>query len=215
MSLQGKNRAVYSYNNADRRGSNFMYKNFDKANCYNSDFRNAIFDGASLRATKIKYCNMSHSHFCGTEFIGTNIRGTRFNNSVFVNAIFLGVKADGADFKGCSFFHCIFDGGLSKAKNFDIDMENNIVLSKPDSMEIPSKIISCAEEIIKNSSVRNSVIQMKKGKINKPTLMMLLYDFTEDELLRYLKSAVEVSPRNCTVSHLRRNLIKIREADTI
>lgn len=52
MSLQGKNRAVYSYKNDDKSGSNFMYKNFDKADCYHTSFRNTIFDGASLRATK-------------------------------------------------------------------------------------------------------------------------------------------------------------------
>lgn len=78
MSLQGRNRAIYSYNNANRRYSNFMYNNIDKANCYKSDFRNTIFDGTSLRATKIY--------------------------SIFENVIFIAVNADGAKFKGGTFF---------------------------------------------------------------------------------------------------------------
>ena len=58
MSLQGKNRAVYSYNNLDRSGSNFMYKNFDKANCYHTNFRQTVFDGASLRAVSYTHLTL-------------------------------------------------------------------------------------------------------------------------------------------------------------
>ena len=38
MSLEGKNRKVFSYNNEDRRGSNFMYKDFEKCNSYHTNF---------------------------------------------------------------------------------------------------------------------------------------------------------------------------------
>ena len=50
MSLKGKNRAIYSYNNEQRVGSNFMYKDFEKSHSYRSNFQNAKFDYASLRA---------------------------------------------------------------------------------------------------------------------------------------------------------------------
>lgn len=214
MSLQGKNRAVYSYNNLDRSGSNFMYKNFDKANCYHTNFRQTVFDGASLRATKFKYCNMSESHFSGTEFIGTNLRGTRFNNSVFENAIFQAVTADKTDFKECNFYHCIFDSIPGKAKNLDVDMENNIIMSRSD-INISDAVMECVEDIIRDAGIRNTVIQLKNGGVNRISLLMLLYDFSEEELVRYLRRAVEDSPRNCTVSRLKKSLIKLKEADNM
>ncbi len=212
MSLQGKNRAIYSYNNADCSGKNFMYKNFDKANCYHSNFRNTVFDGASLRATKFKYCNMSESHFYGTEFIGTNIRGSCLKNAVFKNAIITGVTADKADFSGCKFYHCILDGSVLKGRNLKFNPEDNIVLSN-NSIFVPDSVLKCVEQIIQQNSTRNSVIQLKKGRVNRITLMMLLYDFSEDDLVKYLAKAVYESPRNCTVSRLKNALIKLKEAD--
>lgn len=48
MSLQGKNRKVFSYINKDCSGKEFSYQNFDKANCYHTSFKDAILNGASL-----------------------------------------------------------------------------------------------------------------------------------------------------------------------
>lgn len=114
---------------------------------------------------------MRDCHFAGTEFIGTNIRGTRFCNSIFENAIFQCVNADKVDFNGCKFYHYIFDGALGKAKNLEIDLEGNIIVSKND-IEIPDTVMKCAEDIIKNVGVRNTVIQMKNSRINRISLKM-------------------------------------------
>ena len=69
MSLKGKNRAIYSYNNEQRVGSNFMYKDFEKSHSYNSNFQNAKFDCASLRAAHMKFCNFDGASFKETEFV--------------------------------------------------------------------------------------------------------------------------------------------------
>ena len=71
------------------------------------------------------------------------------------------------------------------------------------------------EDIIKECPARNSVIQLKRGKINRITLLMLLYDFSEEELVSYLPKAVYEAPSNCTISRLKKSLIKAKEADNI
>lgn len=85
MSLKGKNRAIFSYSNIARNGSNFMYKDFEKTKSYRSNFKNAIFDYASLRAAHLKFCNFDEASFVETEFIGTNLRdfGGRFLENGF------------------------------------------------------------------------------------------------------------------------------------
>ena len=73
MSLKGKNRAIYSYNNEQHAGSNFMYKDFEKSHSYRSNFQNTKFDYASLRAAHMKFCNFDGAGFKETEFVGTNL----------------------------------------------------------------------------------------------------------------------------------------------
>jgi uncharacterized protein YjbI with pentapeptide repeats len=40
--------------------------NFEKADCYRTDFRNSIFEGLNMRAAKFKHC----------DFTGANLRNT-------------------------------------------------------------------------------------------------------------------------------------------
>lgn len=58
-----------------------MYKDFEKPHSYNTNFQNARFDYASLRAAYMKFCNLDSSSFKETEFIGTNLRGSTFSGS--------------------------------------------------------------------------------------------------------------------------------------
>lgn len=88
MSLVGKNRAVFSYNNVTKQNSNFMYKDFEKTKSYHTNFENAHFAGTSLRAAHMKYCNFTNCVFTGTEFIGTNLRGSKFICAKFIDCIF-------------------------------------------------------------------------------------------------------------------------------
>ena len=57
VSLKGKNRAIFSYNNVERNESNFVYKDFEKTRSYHSSFVGAKFTGISFRAAHMKYCN--------------------------------------------------------------------------------------------------------------------------------------------------------------
>lgn len=51
MSLKGKNRAFFSYNNYERVGSQFIFKDFEKTKSYHTNFSTSSFKGVSFRAT--------------------------------------------------------------------------------------------------------------------------------------------------------------------
>lgn len=215
VSLKGRNRAFYSYKNKDCSFNNYSYKNFDKADCYRTNFRGAIFDGASFRATKVKFCNMSEAHFDGTEFIRTNLRGTKFYNAIFTNVIINSVTTDKTCFVGAHFHHCIIVANLNKMAGINIDENDNIIMSQHKSVDISARLIKCAQDIIASSEVRNSVIANKGKQVNKITLLMLLYDFSEEELIQYLPKVIAESPKDCTVSYLRKQLKKIINSSNV
>lgn len=58
MSLKGKNRAIFSYNNVDRNESNFVYKDFEKTRSYHSSFVGAKFTGIYTDEELIRYLPM-------------------------------------------------------------------------------------------------------------------------------------------------------------
>ena len=94
VSLKGKNRAIFSYNNVDRNESNFMYKDFEKTRSYHSSFVGAKFTGTSFRAAHMKYCNFSTYVFQDSDFVGTNLRGSVFSGAYFKDCIFVASVLD-------------------------------------------------------------------------------------------------------------------------
>ena len=54
-----KNNSVkgnFNYNNIEKKGKNFMYKNLERSNCYNCDFTRSNFDFVTFRGAHFKSC---------------------------------------------------------------------------------------------------------------------------------------------------------------
>ena len=158
----------FHYNNVEKKDKNFMYKNFKRSNCYNCNFSNSNFNFATFRGAHFKTCSFIKGSFEGTEFIGTNLKNSKFKNSKFKNAIFEGANLDGADFKEAIFENTIFLGcKLEKARNFNKELEGVRIFDEMPVMELSVELKAALEDFI-----------------NTLTLMILLENFSESELIQ-------------------------------
>ena len=219
MSLVGKNRKIYSYNNIDKNGSNFAYKDFEKSCSYRSNFSGCNFTGASLRAAKFKFCSFFNACFDQTEFIGTNLRGCNFSKAVFIDAIFNSAVLDHTNFSGSTFQNTIFlNTSLSTAQNFPEDKSGIIFLAgMPAYSDFSSDLLEVTEQLRNNDIVRRSnVLHLKRGKINTLSLYILCQTFSEDELIKAFSVLPEhITTQFHTVSYLKKLLTKMCNADIV
>lgn len=207
MSLVGKNRKVFSYNNQNKRESNFQYKDFEKTKSYHSDFGKANFSYASLRAAQMKYCNFNGALFVGTEFVGSILRGSSFKGATFKDAIFSGAVLDKTDFSGAIFENCIFymtrvEGvkGLESAEN-----GIRIITKKPLLDAFSPELIDIIQGLRSNDIIRRSnTLHTKKNGINTLYLCELLKDYSETDLIRLLPLVPQfVTTQFYTLSYLK------------
>lgn len=176
----------FHYNNVEKKDKNFMYKNFKRSNCYNCNFSNSNFNFATFRGAHFKTCSFIKGSFEETEFIGTNLKNSKFKNSKFKNAIFEGANLDGADFKEAIFENTIFLGcKLEKARNFNKELEGVRIFDEMPVMELSVELKAALEDFMENIFVKNSrIFDTKDGGINTLTLMILLENFSESELIQ-------------------------------
>jgi hypothetical protein len=186
-----KNQSVkgnFIYNNIEKTGQNFMYKNLERSNCYNSNFSNSNFDYVSFRGAHFKSCDFFQCTFKWAEFIGTNLKGSDFKNAIFENAIFDSVNLDGVDFKNAEFINTIFlSTNFTKAKNFDIKKSPIIVFNEIPQFQISDELRRATLNVMKNKYVKAArVLDTKDGDINIINLMRLLENFDEETLIKGL-----------------------------
>ncbi len=187
----GKNQSVkgnFTYNNIEKTGKNFMYKNLERSNCYNSDFSNSSFDYVSFRGAHFKSCVFSECTFKWAEFIATNLKGSNFEDAIFENAVFDSVNLEGADFKDAEFKNTIFlSTDIAKAKNFHIENPGIKIFSGMPELEISPQLRGAILNVMKNKYVKAArVLDTKDGGINTINLMILLENFDEETLIRGL-----------------------------
>jgi hypothetical protein len=213
MSLVGKNRNIFSYNNENREGSKFIYKDFEKTKSYNSKFASAEFRGTSLRGAQMKFCDFTGCTFSGVDFIGTNLRGSNFTEAKFFKCIFSSTVFERANFKNAVFENCYMAGtSLKKAKNVpDHCAGVKIVSEFPPLESISNELLQLIQSLRENDIIRRShTLHGKNGKINQLSLMILEESYTEDELIRYFRKLPEyVTTQFYTYSHLEALLKKI------
>lgn len=211
MSLRGKNRAVFSYNNKDRSGAYFQYKDFEKTDSYHSSFINARFQGTSLRAAKFKYCDFSGCVFEKTDFIGTNLRGSKFEGANFVECVFISVVFDRADFKNATFKNCYILGNVKQAMNFPKNCEGIVVVdSFPPQDSVSKELMDVIEELRHCDAIRRSrILHGRNGRVNTFTIMILKNDYSEEQLIHYLPILPElITTEIHTLSHVKTLLNK-------
>jgi len=187
----GRNQSVkgnFVYNNIEKIGKNFMYKNLERSNCYNCDFSNSKFDFVNFRGSHFKSCVFFQCSFKWAEFIGTNLKGSDFKNTLFENAIFDSVNLDGADFKDAEFKNTIFlFTDVTKAKNFNIKQSGIKILNEIPQLEISEALQIAVLNVMENKYVKSArVLDTKDGGINTVNLTILLENFDEETLIKGL-----------------------------
>jgi len=187
----GKNRSVkgnFTYNNIEKIGKNFMYKNLERSNCYNCDFSNSKFDFVNFRGAHFKSCVFFECTFKWAEFIGTNLKGSDFKYTLFENAVFDSVNLEGADFKDAEFINTIFlSTDVTKAKNFNIKQSGIKIFDEIPEFEISEQLRTSVLNVMQNKYVKSArVLDTKDGGINIINLMILLENFEEETLIKGL-----------------------------
>ncbi|MCY6354734.1 pentapeptide repeat-containing protein [Clostridium sp. ZS2-4] len=178
----------FNYNNIEKKNKNFMYKNLQRSNCYNSDFSNSNFDYVSFRGAHFKSCTFVGCTFRWAEFIGTNLKGSIFKNAKFENTIFDSVNLDGVNFKDAEFKNTIFlSTNTEKAKNLNLKDSNIKIFHEMPQLEISEKLRMAVKNIMKNDYVKKArVFDTKDGNLNVLNLMILLDNFDESTLIKGL-----------------------------
>ncbi len=196
----GKNQSVkgnFIYNNIEKIGKNFMYKNLERSNCYNCDFSNSNFNFVNFRGAHFKSCVFFQCTFKWAEFIGTNLKGSDFKNTIFENTIFDSVNLDGVDFKDAEFNNTIFlSTDITKAKNLSIKKSDIKIFDEMPQFEISEDLKIAIQNAMKNKYVKAArVLDTKDGGINGINLMILLENFDEETLIKGLN--IIKSELNC------------------
>jgi len=178
----------FIYNNIEKKGKNFMYKNLERSNCYNCDFSKSSFDYVNFRGAHFKLCNFFKCSFKWAEFIGTNLKGSDLKNTTFENAIFDSVNLDAANFKDAEFKNTIFlSTDVTKAKNFDVNNSEIKIYSEIPELKISEQLEAATLNVMKNKYVKDArVFDTKDGGINVINLMILLENFDEETLIKGL-----------------------------
>lgn len=178
----------FNYNNIEKKNKNFMYKNLQRSNCYNSDFSNSNFDYVSFRGSHFKSCTFWGCTFRWAEFIGTNLKGSIFKNAKFENTIFDSVNLDGVNFKDAEFKNTIFlSTNTENAKNLNLKDSNIKIFHEMPQLEISGELEMAVKNIMKNDYVKKArVFDTKDGKLNVLNLMILLDNFDESTLIKGL-----------------------------
>ena len=197
MAINNSVKGNFVYNNIEKKGKNFMYKNLQRSNCYNCDFRGSNFNYVNFRGAHFKSCNFSECTFKWAEFIGTNLKGSNFENANFENTIFDSVNLDGVDFSDAEFKHTIFlSTDVTKAKNFNTQNSGVKIFSEVPQFEISEELKIAVLNVMKNKYVKAArVFDTKDGVINIINLMILLENFDEQTLIEGL-NIIEVQ-LNC------------------
>ena len=181
----------FHYNNIEKKDKIFMYKNFKRSNCYNCNFANSNFNFATFRGAHFKTCSFINGSFEGTEFIGTNLKNSKFKNAKFKNAIFEGANLDGAIFENTIFLGC----KLEKTKNLNRELKEVRILDEMPEINLSNELKSSLENFMENKYVKSSrIFDTKDGGINTLTVMILLENFSENELIEgfsKIKSKIE------------------------
>lgn len=202
----------FSYNNEKRFKKNFMYKNFERSNSYNSSFTLCSFKNANFQKSTMKYCGFNGSTFEGTEFKSSNLRGCRFKGASFKDVIFIDTKLDKVSFENAKFENVMFiNSSIKRSKGIKKDTKGIEVLSSMPKESFNLELMECIKKANQNEYIRDSeVLIRKKGKkLNVINVMRLRKIFEDAYLIEHLQSAsLEINKKFHTLSYLIHHLQK-------
>lgn len=205
MAKDQKTKGNFNYENIEKKDKNFMYQNLEKSNCYNCNFSGSNFDYVNFRGAHFKSCSFLKCSFKFAEFIGSNFKKSNFKNAKFENTIFESVRLDNVDFKDAEFINTIFvSTDLSNVKNLNIDNPGIRVYDEMPKLDINEELKTATLNALNNKYIKNSrVLDTRDGNINLLSLMILLENFNEEDLIKGLNLlASELDKDFYTLSYL-------------
>lgn len=197
------------YNKSQKMNKNFMYQDLKRSNCYNTDFSNSNFNYTNLRGAHFKSCNFYGCTFKSSEIIGANLKRSKFKNAKLENTIFEGVNLEEVDFSGAKFKNVIFiNTDISKAKNLDINSPEIKVFEEMPQIDISERLENAIKFAMENKYIKKSrTLDTKDGGINTVSIMLLLENFKEKQLIEGLILIGERMDKEfCTLSYIIKNL---------
>lgn len=186
MAKNKNNNSDFNYNNIEKKNKNFMYQNFQRSKCFNSNFPNSNFDYVSFRGAHLKSCSFLDCSFKWTEFIGANLKGSSFRRAEFENVIFEGAKLEGTNFADATFENTIFVGtDVSEAINLDLSNPEIRVFDKMPELNISDELRLATEKIMQNEFVKKSrALDTKDKEINSLSMLILTEIFYDETLIK-------------------------------
>lgn len=215
MSLEGKNRYLFSYSSKQIESKKFQYKDFEKTKSYNTTFKETAFIGTSFRAAQFKYCTFIDCNFVESDFVGTNFRGTKFINCSFDKCLFQSTNCERTGFKNCTYNCCYLDG--NRVDCFKCSTGITIIDLKETQLNILPELVEEIENLRTNDFVRRShTLHLKRSKINMATLFILLQEYSQEDLINLLPCIPAYIDRDFyTISYLKKLLKKAMKCDII
>lgn len=188
MAKNQKPKVNFNYENIEKKDKNFMYQNLERSNCYNCNFSGSNFDYVNFRGAHFKSCSFLKCSFKFAEFIGSNFKKSNFKNAQFENTIFDSVRLDNVDFKDAKFINTIFvSTDLSKVKNLNINNPEIRVYNEMPEINISEELKNATLKALNNKYIKSSrVLDTRDGNINFLSLMVLLENFNEEDLIKGL-----------------------------
>jgi len=205
MAINKKTSNHVSYKNAVKLNKNFMYKDFKRNSCYDSDFSGSNFDYTSFRGAHFKACNFFECTFKSAEFVGTNFKKSKFKKAKFENTLFESVNLDGVDFKGAEFKNTIFlSTDLTKAENLNLEKADVKIFTEMPLLEMSEGLETAVKDVMKNEYVKAArVLDTKDGSMNTLSIMILLENFDEETLIKgFNMMSSKLDKGFCTLSYI-------------
>ncbi|MEZ8100258.1 pentapeptide repeat-containing protein [Vibrio bivalvicida] len=194
MTINDRNRFAFSYTAHDVRDKNFIYKNFNKAVSYHSNFSQSKFNATSLVGAKFKFCSFYGATFDNCLIRGALFRKCNFQQAVFKNCIISSSVFDRTTLKNCKFIDCKV---VSTGKFCELTLDENLVNTKvysnfPLESAFEPALIQAVEQLRNHNQIRKStVLHRKKGKLDTVSIEVLQEEFGDEFLIKYLPVVAE------------------------
>lgn len=191
----------FNYNNIEKKNKNFMYQNFQRSKCFNSNFPQSNFDYVSFRGAHLKACSFSECSFKWAEFVATNLKGSAFRKAYFENTIFEGAKLADVNFLEATFKNTIFVGcDIESVINLDFSHPEIRIFDEMPELNISEPLRAAVEKAMTNKYiVKSRVLDTKDKKINSISIMLLLEQFDEETLIKGLQLISEIIDKEFSV----------------
>ena len=175
----------YSYKCKDASGANFLNKNFNKTESYNSNFAESTFENTSLVGTKFKFCNLNKVIFKNCLIQGTLFRKCQMAQVEFKNCIIISTNFDRISQKSTLFEGCVISSTkLSTEVMSENFRDSEVIEGYYDESLFSKELLNTIEKLRNNQHInRSSVLHRKKGKLNTISIKFLLREFEEEKLI--------------------------------